>query len=175
MRRRTTNQTGPDAERRRTTRPRRWALIAVTAFLAIAGCGRHDSASSSTDAATSATTSTTRTSTTVIPGLHSLPAGVTNALSLPTHILNDVQLRRNVQLTRCEATKHGWKASGTATNPATAKADYAITVFFTTSSATVIGSGVTHVRLGPRAHRTWTATGSFTPAPATSCVLRGVG
>jgi hypothetical protein len=165
MRRGTTK----DSPGGRLARRRLCVVMALATSLGIAGCGGHGSTAASSHASTSTT------STTVNSGPLSLPPGVVNALSLPTHILNDVQLRKNVLLTRCESTKHGWRASGSATNPSAARADYAITVFFTTSSATVIGSGVTHVRLAPRAHAAWTASGSFTPAPATSCVLRGVG
>jgi len=167
MRRGTINETGPG--RRLDWRRRLWLLIAVASSLGLTGCSGHDSATASSDRSSSTTTPT------ITRGPHFLPPGVVNAISLPAHILNDVQLRKNVLLTRCQPAKQGWKASGTATNPGKARADYAITVFFTTSSATVIGSGVTHVRVAPGAHKTWTASGSFTPAPATSCVLRGVG
>jgi hypothetical protein len=104
-----------------------------------------------------------------------LPKGVTNATAVATNVPNRVSLRKNVQLTSCAKVSDGWEASGVATNPASSETEYTITVFFTTASATVIGTGDTHVQVGPGSSQPWTVTGNFVPAPSTLCVLRGVG
>jgi hypothetical protein len=104
-----------------------------------------------------------------------LPKGVTNAAGVPTKVANIAKLRNQVQLTSCHQAPGGWMASGTATNPAGTAADYTIAVFFTTKSATVIGTGSTRVRVPGKAHQQWAVTKRFTAAPSTVCVLRGVG
>jgi hypothetical protein len=104
-----------------------------------------------------------------------LPQGVTNASAVPTDVANSIQLRNHIQLTSCTNTPGGWQASGMATNPAASPTVYTITVFFTTASATVIGTGATQVHVENGASQPWTVTGNFAPAPSTLCVLRGVG
>ena len=106
-----------------------------------------------------------------VPGL---PAGVAPA-PLPTDVPNSVDARTHVALTTCKAVTDGWEASGTVTNPAKSKVDYTITVFFTTSQATVIDSAQTTVSLEPGDKKTWVATKKFTAPAQTLCVLRGVG
>jgi hypothetical protein len=78
-------------------------------------------------------------------------------------------------MSTCKATKGGWTAGGSATNPGSKTADYTITVFFTTTAATVVGSAQTRVRVKPGAEETWTAGKKFTAPRRTLCVLRGVG
>jgi hypothetical protein len=78
-------------------------------------------------------------------------------------------------MSTCKATSGGWAAGGSVTNSGSKKADYTITVFFTTAAATVIESAQTRVSVKPGAKRAWTASKRFTAPPKTLCVLRGVG
>ncbi|MGA0568336.1 hypothetical protein ACO2Q7_13465 [Rathayibacter sp. KR2-224] len=103
-----------------------------------------------------------------------LPAGVTPA-PIPTHVPNDPAARRAVRMTACKATTAGWKAGGTVTNDGKQAADYTITVFFTTKSATVINTAQTHVTVPAGKTQNWTASKDFVATPGTLCVLSGVG
>jgi hypothetical protein len=134
----------------------------------MAGCQGGSKAAPSAGAASSLPKGSTTTGVT-------LPKGVTNATAVPTNVANSVSLRKNVQLTTCAKASDGWEASGVASNPTNSATEYTITVFFTTGSATVIGTGDTHVQVGPGSSQPWSVTGSFIPAPSTLCVLRGVG
>ncbi|SDO68437.1 hypothetical protein SAMN04515671_1693 [Nakamurella panacisegetis] len=104
-----------------------------------------------------------------------LPKGVTAAASIPTSALNKANLRANVALTGCKSVTGGWGATGTATNPGKKAIAYTITVFFTTTAATVIDTSQTHFTVKPGEKKTWTATKQFTTPPKMLCVLRGVG
>jgi hypothetical protein len=104
-----------------------------------------------------------------------LPSGVKGAISLPTSPPNRPTLRRNVSMSTCKATKGGWTAGGSVTNPRSEPAEYTITVFFTTTAATVVGSAQTRLVVEPGAEETWTAGKKFTAPRKTLCVLRGVG
>jgi hypothetical protein len=103
-----------------------------------------------------------------------LPPGVVGATAVPTAVPNTPALRKNVTLSSCAAADKGWQATGTASTGDKA-ADYTITVFFTTSRGTVIGTGQTKVTVKPGTNPTWKVDGAFNPAPDTRCVLRGVG
>lgn len=104
-----------------------------------------------------------------------LPPGVTGATALPAEIPNTPSLRGNVTLDACTATKGGWSATGTARNSDDRAVNYTITVFFTTSSATVIETAQVKVAVKPGGTETWTASKKFTAPTTTLCVLRGVG
>jgi hypothetical protein len=154
-------------------RPRFAALLlSAIATLALAGCtssgGRHDALASSGRRPTA-------TSSTGVKKVAGLPAGVTGATSVPAHVANNVRLRHNVQLSTCQRAAHGWSAAGTARNPTGKPVQYTITVFFTTATTTVVGTGATHVRVGPGRSARWVVSPHFTPAPKTLCVLTGVG
>jgi hypothetical protein len=110
--------------------------------------------------------------TTPPPGL---PTGVKAATSIPASVPNSPSLRQNVDISTCKAVEGGWSAAGTASNPGSKQAGYTITVFFTTTSATVIDTVQTHVTVKPGDKQTWTASKKFTAPPKTLCVLRGVG
>jgi hypothetical protein len=99
----------------------------------------------------------------------------TGATAVPTEVPNDTALRKNVQLSSCKRITGGWGASGTATNPGTTSVDYTITIFFTTSKATVVSTGATHITVDPGDTQTWTVQRKFIAQPKTLCVLRGVG
>ncbi len=82
--------------------------------------------------------------------------------------------RKAVTLASCAAEPGGWKASGTAKNTGTKQTSYTITVFFTTSKATVQSYAKTTVKVAPGLSAQWTAAGRFPAAKGTLCVLRGV-
>ena len=78
-------------------------------------------------------------------------------------------------ITKCAAVDGGWSASGTAKNPGTADATYAITIFFTDAHATVQDFATASVTVKPGQTRDWTAAKKFAAATPTNCVFRGVG
>jgi hypothetical protein len=104
-----------------------------------------------------------------------LPAGVTAATAVPTAVPNATADRKNVTVTACAPTSNGWSASGTAANPGSRSVTYTITVFFTASAGTVIGTGQTRVAVQPHKQAPWTITSTFHAPQDTRCVLRGVG
>jgi len=104
-----------------------------------------------------------------------LPVGVVNATEVPAVVPNDAAARKNVTVSSCKATRDGWEASGTATNPASKQTDYTVTVFFTTTGGTVIGTGQSKVTVKPGAQQAWTVSSVFHAPPDTRCVVRGVG
>lgn len=136
-------------------------IVAVGAVLLLAGCV------STPKAAPTASPS----SSVAIPGL---PAGVAPA-PIPTDVPNAVEARSNVVMTSCKAAPGGWQASGTVSNPGKTTVDYTITVFFTTTKATVIDSAQTKVSVDPGAKKSWSAIKKFGAASQMLCVLRGVG
>jgi hypothetical protein len=146
--------------RTRTNRPAIVLVLLAASIAALAGCthsGR--TAAKSTPSA----------------AVHGLPVGVVNATGVPTAVPNDTAARKNVTVSSCKATKDGWEAAGTATNPGTKQADYTVTVFFTTNGGTVIGTGQSKVSVKPGAQQPWTIGSTFHAPPDTRCVLRGVG
>ncbi len=68
----------------------------------------------------------------------------------------------------------GWKASGSATNPAGQAHSYLLTVYFTDSAATVIGSGTASVNVQGNTSGRWSVTSRFVAPSAVKCVLVGV-
>jgi hypothetical protein len=78
-------------------------------------------------------------------------------------------------MSSCGKVDGGWSASGTATNPATAPVSYTITVFFTTTAATVIDTAQTHVDVPAGGKHAWTVSKKFHATPSMRCVLVGVG
>ena len=110
--------------------------------------------------------------TTAAPGL---PTGVTAATSIPTSAPNKPALRANVRFTSCKSIAGGWGATGTATNPSKKNINYTITVFFTTTSATVINTTQTKVTVKAGEKKTWTVSRKFAAPPKMLCVMRGIG
>lgn len=109
------------------------------------------------------------------PTTAGLPPGVTGVSVLPTNVPNVPTTRAQTAISSCAAVKGGWAAGGIMANPTAEKASYTITVYFTTSSATVIGTAQTTVEVGGNSKADWTASDQFIPAPETKCVLVGVG
>jgi hypothetical protein len=95
-------------------------------------------------------------------------------VSLPPSVGNVVKKRKSIVMSTCAVAPGGWKAAGTASNSGTTAAKYTITVFFTNPKATVEGYAVTNVTVAPGKSASWTATGKFTAASGSLCVLRGV-
>jgi hypothetical protein len=149
------------------------AAAAVLALTAVAAC------SSSAKGGSASKSSTPVSSTSSVAGsandAGALPSGVTNAIGVPTSVANVVALRKDVTMTSCKATADGWGASGVATNAGTSAHNFAVTVFFTTDHATVIGFGAAHVNVAAGGKQSWTVSGKFHAASPTLCVLRGVG
>ncbi len=100
---------------------------------------------------------------------------VQNPLPPASDIVNDVDKRKSVTITKCAAIVGGWAASGTASNPGSTTVDYTITVFFTNAVATVQDFATASVTVAPGQSSSWTASKLFAAADPTSCVLRGVG
>jgi hypothetical protein len=96
------------------------------------------------------------------------------ARSVPARVPNSVAARRNATLASCHSADGGWQADGTVKHAGGSAASYKITVFFTTSSATVIGYGDTVIQVAAGQTKPWTVRGTFDAPKGTRCVLRGV-
>ena len=96
------------------------------------------------------------------------------ARSVPAEVPNSVAARRNATLDACHSANGGWQAGGSVKHVGTSAASYKITVFFTTSGATVIGYGDTVIRVAAGQTKPWTVRGTFDAPTGTRCVLRGV-
>lgn len=103
------------------------------------------------------------------------PAVTQHPLPAASDIPNNVAQRKYVSLTACRETHGGWAATGVATNPGPGATDYAITIFFTSTSATVLDYATTSVSVGAGGHATWRAEAQFAAPSRVLCVLRGVG
>ena len=128
-------------------------LSLLLGAVAIAGC--HGTTSSS---ATTTSTSPSVTTTTV-----------------PVTYVNTIPLRQNISLSSCQATKGGWRASGTARNPGNTARTYRLTVYFTNSQATVLGSGTSSATIAAKGSGPWSVTTTFHAPSVVRCVLVGVG
>ncbi len=96
------------------------------------------------------------------------------ARSVPANVPNSVAARRNATLASCRSAAGGWQAGGTVTYAGGSAAAYKITVFFTTSNATVIGYADTVVQVAAGQTKPWTVRATFDAPKGTLCVLRGV-
>src|SRR5947209_8504157 len=119
-------------------------LLAVSLGLAVVGC-----TSSSPTATPSAKPSASRTSPVHVPTQNPLPA--------PSKIRNDVALRRTTQVTGCTSTPGGWRATGKSVNATKKDVQLTITVFFTTTAATVLDYATTKVTVPASGDAAWTA------------------
>ena len=145
-------------------------LLTVVVGGTLAACTSSGGSPAPTHSGSTAATSSTKRSTPAVrvPSQHLLPN--------PSRISNSVKLRRQVAITKCVSTAEGWKAEGNAVNTGSDKRFKAtITVFFTTTSATVLDYAETKVDVAPGKTRTWSAAAKFDAAPTMRCVLRGVG
>ena len=145
------------------------ALAAVAAL--VAGCTSSGSAKDSQSS--SRATAAAPKSASAAPAAKVAPV-YQGKIPAAKSIGNVVTKRKAVTLAGCAATAGGWKATGTAKNTGTKSAKYTITVFFTTSKATVQSYAKTTVDVAAGSSAQWTATRAFPAAKGTLCVLRGV-
>lgn len=147
-------------------------MAAAAALAAVlSGCTQSGSPDRPTASRSATTPSATKPSTAATPP--GLPSGVTPA-RVPATVANNIALRRYVTMKQCTAEPGGWKATGTASNPHHTSTTYTITVFFTTSSATVINTQHTKITVAPNSTTKWTVSKKFTAPAKTRCVLTGV-
>lgn len=146
------------------------ALAAVA--LGAAGCSAGSGGSGEAAAPAHSASPTVAAGAQAAPGL---PKGVKALTKVPADVPNDPALRSQVSVSSCSSVDGGWRAAGKATNPGTSPATYRITVFFTTSTATVIGTAHTRVTVKPGEDKEWTVSDAFAAPKKTLCVLRGVG
>lgn len=93
---------------------------------------------------------------------------------LPKKVDNDPKIRKNVTQTSCDAVPGGWSAGGTAKNPGQSPVTYAITVYFTTTKATVLDFATTKVRVDPGKSADWKATKQFPFRGKLLCPMPGI-
>jgi len=112
---------------------------------------------------------------------HTTPPTTTTSTSAPVStapslvpIVNDPTLRQQVALNVCKAVSGGWEASGLVRNSGTKEQTYDITVYFTDSVATVIGSAQTSATVAAGKSADWSAQARFSAPPVVKCVLVGV-
>ena len=141
----------------------RTTLMLSTALALAAGCTSHATPNSNSQ---SAAASPAERSSATKPAVPVRP--------VPTKVPNQPGARKAAVITDCAADAHGWHASGTVKNAASADATYTITVFFTNQSATVLGFASKQVPVGPGATADWSVTDATVNSSHTRCVLRGV-
>jgi hypothetical protein len=140
-----------------------YALTAGLATLCVAGCS--SSSDKNASATTSAASATNSTSSAVL---------AQNSLPPASSIVNNIDKRKAIVVTKCSAADGGWQAVGTANNTGTADETFAITIFFTNDHATVEDFATTSVTVKAGKSGDWTAMKKFTASNPTNCVLRGV-
>ena len=138
-------------------------LLSISVAVALAGC----TSSTPTPQPTGQATSGRPTSTKSIPPQNELPS--------PSAIRNDVKLHRQTAITSCTSRPGGWQASGKSVNPGKDDVHLTITVFFTTTTATVLDYATAKVKVPAGGSAKWTAAATFHAEPNMLCVLRGVG
>jgi hypothetical protein len=138
-------------------------LTAIAMAVVVAGC----TSSSPKPAPTGASASSSATAATRPPTQNQLPS--------PSAIRNDVKLHRQTAITSCTSKPGGWQASGKSVNPGKNDVHLTITVFFTTTTATVLDYATTKVTVPAGGTAKWTAAATFPAQPTMLCVLRGVG
>lgn len=129
-------------------------------------------ASACTSGHTATTSTTTATTTASATSTH--PAKAYAAAKIPGSVANDLKVRKSVSLSECSPVKGGWRAAGRATNPGSTPISYAVTVFFTTDSATTLNFAETTVKVGPGETTPWSVSKEFAGPKSMRCVLRGV-
>jgi hypothetical protein len=92
------------------------------------------------------------------------PVKVPSQHPLPTRPPKQTDKHRDVAVTHCRSTAHGWEAVGSATNASAKSVSYRITVYFTTKKATVIDYARAHVSVPAGQTGTWTARARFDTA-----------
>lgn len=141
--------------------PSRAAVIG--AALVVSACTSSPTPSAST------TTAPTKVSATSAHPTKGYPAAL-----IPSSVPNDPKVRKAVTLSECAPVAGGWRAAGHATNSGTASVHYAVTVFFTTASATTLNYAQTTVTVDPGKTSSWSVSKNFAGPKTMRCVLRGV-
>lgn len=93
---------------------------------------------------------------------------------VPHDVPNDPALRPDLTLVGCDAADGGWQATGTLTNSGSEDAEFQVTVFFTNSTATVLGHGQTTLDIAAGSSADWSVQADFTAPEGTRCVVTGV-
>jgi len=141
----------------------------ATVALTVAACGSSGPTSQPTSGSPSV-------STPADAPTSATPGSPPPVVKLPAQVPNDVAKRSSVAVTGCQAGNGGWTASGTASAPAGKAASYKITVFFTSTKATVLGWGSTSVHVPAGGTQHWSVTKRLPDGSGDAlCVLRGVG
>ena len=122
----------------------------------------------------STTASTTATTTVSAPATSG--KGQATSAAIPTSVANDPKARQHATLERsqCAAVPGGWRAGATVTNASRTPTAYRLTVFFTSSHATVLSYAQTTVKVDPGKTERWSVSSSFAAPKSVICVLRGV-
>ena len=84
------------------------------------------------------------------------------------------EIRKDVHLINCGATKGGWSAGGTVQSSLSHTATYVITVFFTSSAAENLDYASTSVPLKAGQVKLWSVTAIFAAPSTVHCVLTTV-
>ena len=145
----------------------------ICAALVVSACtSSHPPTASTSPATTKATQTGTHPTRPTGSGAH--PGKGYAAAPIPSSVANDPKVRKAVSLSECAPVAGGWRAAGQATNPGTAPVSYAITVFFTTESATTLNYAETTVKVSPGEKAAWSVSKNFAGPKSMRCVLRGV-
>jgi hypothetical protein len=146
------------------------AAIAAIAAIPLVGCasGGHPSSAAVRAVGTSSAPTSARDS----AGSASA-AGPVLGTSLPK-TANQTAVRKDVLQTSCSAIPGGWRAAGTASNPTKSEVRYKITVFFTTTHATVLSYTSTKVTVQPGATAKWAASSKFPAQKEMLCPMPGI-
>jgi hypothetical protein len=134
----------------------------MVALVASACTGSHPPTASTTPATTKAAATSTH------------PVKSYPAVRIPASVANDPKVRKSVSLSECAPVTGGYHAAGRAANPGTAPVTYAVTVFFTTESATTLNYAETTVKVAPGESAVWSVSKNFAGPKSMRCVLRGV-
>lgn len=113
-----------------------------------------------------AATGTTATSTTAGPTLVQNP--------LPSKVLNQPAVRKDVVTSGCASVPGGWGATGTVTNSSAKERTYKIVVYFTTTHATALDYAQASVTVAPAKTQKWNASKKFDAQQQMYCVLAGI-
>ncbi|MCL2781893.1 MAG: hypothetical protein FWD74_10505 [Actinomycetia bacterium] len=139
---------------------------AALAVALLAGCGSSPIGSASTTGGAAGTQAPSGTAT-------STATPLVQPTALPTYTNNPTD-RKNVTQTSCKAIPGGWSAAGTVKNPGKAEATYQITVYFTTTSATVLGGDTTTVKVKAGGTAQWEVKATFPAQPQMRCPMPGI-
>jgi hypothetical protein len=144
------------------------AVLGAATLAACTGSSgtRHDAAGPTSRAAAPTPSSPVSAPPTFSGTQHRLPTGAATK--------NNPQLYKNVSLTGCSATAHGWKGTGTATNTTSRAIDYSVLVLFTDAQARDIDSATATIRVPARTSAHWTAARKFAAPKNVQCVIRAV-